>query len=198
MKKVLILVLAFAFCLVLLNFLPVHGEEAVYENVVRLHVVANSDSDADQELKLKVRDALLEEMPGILETSATRADALEKIEQNLDFIREIAEKIVAENGFDYPVSVSLGRERYPTKNYEGVCFPSGVYESLQVKIGEAKGKNWWCVLFPRLCLAPASKKSAEDAFVQVGLTSEQYRIITETEDTKYKLRFKFLELFNVG
>ena len=196
MKKILILVVAFALCVVLLNFLPVHGEEAVYENVVRLHVIANSDDDGDQALKLKVRDALLEKMPEILGNSSSRADALECISENLALIRETAEKTVAENGFDYPVSVSLGREFYPTKSYEAVCFPSGVYESLQVKIGDADGKNWWCVLFPRLCLAPASKKNAEEAFVQVGLTSEQYRIITETEDTKYKLRFKFLELFN--
>ena len=196
MKQILILVVVFALCVVLMNFLPVHGEEAVYENVVRLHVIANSDDESDQALKLKVRDALLEKMPEILGSSSNRADALECISENLDLIRETAEKTVAESGFEYPVSVSLGRENYPTKSYEEVCFPAGVYESLQIKIGDADGKNWWCVLFPRLCLAPASKKNAEEALVQVGLTSEQYRIITETEDTKYKLRFKFLELFN--
>ncbi len=111
--------------------------------------------------------------------------------ESLDRIKSIAEATLEENGCAHTVSVSLGEEKYPTKNYESACFPSGVYSSLQIKIGDADGQNWWCVLFPALCLSSA--KGAEQAFIEVGLTSEQYKIITETDDPKYKIRFKILE-----
>ncbi len=191
MKKILILILVLAACISLLSYLPVHGEEQIYDSVVRLHVIANSDSDADQALKLKVRDAVLAEMPLLLEGCDDRESALSSIAKSLGKIQEIAEEAVRENGFDYPVSVCLGKEEYPTKNYESACFPAGEYSSLQIKIGDADGKNWWCVLFPALCLSSA--RGAEQAFVEVGLSSEQYKIITETDNPKYKLRFKILE-----
>ena len=191
MKKILILILVFAACISLMSYLPVHGEEQIYDSVVRLHIIANSDSDADQALKLKVRDAVLVEMPALLEGSESREEALSSIASSLDEIQAVAEKVVRENGYDYPVSAYLGEEEYPTKNYESACFPAGEYSSLQIKIGDADGKNWWCVLFPTLCLSSA--KGAEQAFIEVGLSSEQYKIITETDDPKYKLRFKILE-----
>jgi len=191
MKKILIIVFVFALSLYLLNFLPIHGEEAVYDSVVRLHVVANSDSDADQSLKLKVRDAVLASMSGILDGCTDRAEALSKLSSALPEIERTASDTVRAQGFDYPVTVTLGEEKYPRKSYEDVCFPAGTYQSLQVKIGESEGKNWWCVLFPEMCLSGA--KNAESAFIEVGLTSEQYKIITETEEPKYKIRFKILE-----
>ena len=193
MKKILILILVFASCLICLSYLPVHGEEQIYDSVVRLHVIANSDSDADQELKLKVRDAVLAEMSSLVGDCCDRESALTVLGSSLEHISSVAQKTVYENGYDYPVSVSLGEEKYPTKNYEAACFPAGTYSSLQIKIGDADGKNWWCVLFPTLCLSSA--KSAEEAFIEVGLSSEQYKIITETDDPKYKLRFKILESF---
>jgi stage II sporulation protein R len=103
---------------------------------------------------------------------------------------------VNEQGYDYPVSVLLGKEEYPTRSYENCCFPGGTYVSLRVCIGEAEGQNWWCVLFPPLCLSAASAnddQSNEDAFISVGLTGEQYRVITETDNVKYRIRFKILE-----
>lgn len=193
MKKVLILILVFASTLLVLNCLPVHGEEAIYDSVVRLHVIANSDSDTDQALKLKVRDAVLASMPEILGNADDRESALENLSKNLERVRLIAQNVVNSEGYDYTVSVALGDEKYPTKSYENVCFPAGVYKSLQIKIGDADGKNWWCVLFPQLCLS--GTKKAESAFIEVGLTSDQYKVITETENTKYKIRFKVLEAF---
>ena len=191
MKKILILILVLASCLVCLSYLPVHGEEQIYDSVVRLHVIANSDSDDDQALKLKVRDAVLAEMPSLLEGCTDRDSAVAALSASLDQIREIAQRTVNENGYAYTVSVSLGEEKYPSKSYESASFPAGTYTSLQIKLGDADGKNWWCVLFPTLCLSSA--KGAEQAFIEVGLTSEQYKIITETDDPKYKLRFKILE-----
>ena len=192
MKKILTLVFVFALCLVALNFLPVHGEEAIYNSVIRLHVIAASDSDADQALKLKVRDAVLSGLSTLSEGCSSKSEAEEKLASQLDEIRAVALETLAAEGCDCQVSVSLGKEKYPQKSYDGVCFPAGEYTSLRIVIGEGEGKNWWCVLFPQLCLAGA--KNAEAAFVEVGLTPEQYRVITETDEPKYKLRFKIIDI----
>lgn len=193
MKKILIIVTVFVLSLWAVNtYAPVHGEEKIYDSVVRLHVIANSDSTEDQALKLKVRDAVLAESEKILSGVADRDRALELLNASLDRLNECASNTVRESGFDYNCSVSLSQEKYPRKSYESVCFPSGEYTSLQVKIGESAGKNWWCVLFPNLCLAPSA--SAQEMFTEVGLTPDQYKIITESDGTKYKIRFKFLEL----
>lgn len=192
MKKILTLVFVFALCLVALNFLPVHGEEAIYNSVIRLHVIAASDSDSDQALKLKVRDAVLSGLSTLSEGCSSKSEAEEKLASQLDEIRAVALETLAAECCDCQVSVSLGKEKYPQKSYDGVCFPAGEYTSLRIVIGEGEGKNWWCVLFPQLCLAGA--KNAEAAFVEVGLTPEQYRVITETDVPKYKLRFKIIDI----
>lgn len=192
MKKILTIVFVFALCLVALNFLPVHGEEAIYNSVIRLHVIAASDSDSDQALKLKVRDAVLSGLSTLSEGCSSKSEAEEKLASQLDEIRAVALETLAAEGCDCHVSVSLGKEKYPQKSYDGVCFPAGEYTSLRIVIGEGEGKNWWCVLFPQLCLAGA--KNAEAAFVEVGLTPEQYRVITETDVPKYKLRFKIIDI----
>ena len=117
MKKILIIVFVFALSLCLLNVLPVHGEEAVYDSVVRLHVVANSDSDTDQSLKLKVRDAVLTSMSGILDGCTDRSEALSKLSSALPEIEKTASDTVRAQGFDYPVTVTLGEEKYPRRSY---------------------------------------------------------------------------------
>ena len=194
MIKIITLFCVLVLCAAVCGILPIHGEEKIYRSVVRLHVLANSDSEEDQALKLKVRDAILAYTSPLVIDSATREEAIEILSRELDPIKEIAQKTVYENGYDYPVDVTLTLEDYPTRNYESMSFPSGEYVSLRVLIGESEGQNWWCVLFPPLCLSAASEKSAnEEAFIAVGLTSEQYKIITETDDAKYKLRFKILE-----
>ena len=194
MKKLLILFCVLVLCISVCTVLPIHGEEEIYESVVRLHVLANSDSEEDQALKLKVRDAVLAYVSPLVIDSASREEAQEIISRELDEIQRVAQRAVEENGYDYPVDVTLTLEEYPTRNYESMSFPSGEYVSLRVLIGESEGQNWWCVLFPPLCLSAATEKSAnEEAFIAVGLTSEQYKIITETDDAKYQLRFKILE-----
>ena len=105
-------------------------------------------------------------------------------------IEEHAAEVLAAKGYPYAVSVELSEEEYPTKNYESFCFPSGEYLSLRVNIGKAEGQNWWCVLFPPMCVSAASES---EAIAQVGLTDAQYSMITETEGAKYKVRFKILE-----
>ena len=195
MKKIAILCAVTLLSLFILGFLPVHGEDKIYDSVIRLHVLANSDSEEDQALKLRVRDsvaALTEE----LTRSAPDIDTAEHIlRENLDLIRECAQKTLTELGCEHRVSVELGMENYPRKSYDSICFPAGEYRSLRVMIGEAEGQNWWCVLFPQLCLGAATAKQAEDAFISVGFTPDQYKIITQTDEPRYKLRFKLLEIF---
>ena len=195
-KRLLIAIVATLCLLLFIGLLPVHGEAEIYDSVIRLHVLANSDSEEDQALKLKVRDALLEVTVPLLGDCDDREKAEELIRENLELLRSVALETVRENGSDDDVTVSLSRERYPRKSYEAFCFPGGEYLSLRVCIGEAEGQNWWCCLFPPLCLgsATASDDDAEESFVSVGFTPSQYKVITETEKPVYKVRFKLLEL----
>ncbi|MBQ8140509.1 MAG: stage II sporulation protein R [Clostridia bacterium] len=194
MKNLLTVAVCLAFILIFIGLMPIHGEAEIYDSVVRLHVLANSDTEEDQALKLKVRDKVLEKSAEILSGCASRDEAIALISQNISLLENAAAEAIEAEGCDYPVRIELGEEEYPTKNYEQFCFPSGSYVSLRVLIGNAEGQNWWCVLFPPLCLSAATdKKDTEDAFISVGLTEEQYKIITETDDTKYEVRFKILE-----
>ncbi len=183
-------------CVVLmgLSFLPVHGEREIYDTVVRLHVLANSDSPEDQALKLQVRDAVLAVTSPLVEDCRSQEEAVEILQAHTEDLERAARAVVAEAGREDEISIRLGEEEYPTRTYESCCFPAGTYVSLRVCIGEAAGQNWWCVLFPPLCLSTATAGSNEDAFIAVGLNKEQYGIITETGKTKYKVRFKILEV----
>ena len=197
-KRILTLSIVAALLLLIVGLLPVHGETEIYNKVVRLHVLANSDSEEDQAVKLAVRDAVLEVTVPLLQDCESREEAVERLEGNRTLLTEAAETVLRENGFDDAVNIEMGLEEYPTRTYDSLCFPAGEYLSLRVMIGEARGQNWWCVLFPSLCLSVANGGSAEqleEAFVAVGLTPEQYRVITESdENTPYRLRFKVLEI----
>ncbi len=176
--------------------LPVNGETELYDNVVRLHVLANSDSDEDQSLKLLVRDAVLEDMREYMSSSpSVDAEAAKQIvEANIERIECAARKCIEKNGFDYEVEVLCGYEDYPRREYDGVTFPAGVYYSVRVTIGRGEGKNWWCVLFPPLCLKTA-EVAKSDGTIKTGLTPEQVDIITENDSGEYVIKFKFLEFF---
>lgn len=179
-----------------MTFLPVHGESALYDAVIRLHVVANSDSEQDQALKMVVRDAVLARASEHLAGCESRSEAEERLEQILPELELAAARTLAEHGCELPVRVVLGKEEYPTRNYESFSFPAGEYLSLRVLIGQGEGQNFWCVLFPPLCSSVASvtRERAEDEFIAVGLNKQQYGIITETSDAQYKIRFRLLEV----
>ena len=194
-KRWIIATVTLALLLTALVCLPIHGEAEIYDTVVRLHVLANSDSEADQTLKLQVRDALLAVTSPLLEDCHSQTEAIDTLSPALEKLKATAEAVVKEAGYDYAIHVELGKEEYPERVYETCCFPAGTYVSLRVMIGEAEGQNWWCVLFPPLCLSAASAKDTEDAFISVGLNKNQYGIITETGKTTYKIRFKLLEAF---
>ena len=179
--------------LLLFCILPIHGEGEIYGKVLRLHVIANSDSDLDQSLKLEVRDSVLKYTAPLLREAESREEAAEVIMRNRADIEAVAQKRLELLGCRDTVSLEVCTERYPMKNYESFCFPSGEYLSVKLMIGEAEGQNWWCVLFPKLCTDIATSK--EDQFVAVGFTPDQYKIITESENSTYKIRFRLLEFF---
>ncbi len=191
-KRFLTVTFAIIALTVILSILPVHGEEQLYDSVLRLHVLANSDSREDQELKLRVRDGILEHSGVLLSNVDSREEAERILTEAIPQLTEVARATVAESGYNYAVSIELGYEAYPTRSYESCCFPSGEYLSLRVKIGNAEGQNWWCVLFPPLCLSGAV---SGDGYISAGLDGEQFNIITQTNSPKYKVRFKLLEAF---
>lgn len=194
-QKLLILCIVCLAAIFVFNILPIHGEEEIYDSVVRFHVIANSDSEQDQALKLKVRDEVLLLTAPALEDCNSREDAQKALSELIPQIKRCTEQVIASEGYSYPVDVIIDEEYYPTKEYESCSFPEGEYTSLRIIIGEGEGKNWWCCLFPPLCLSSATSQAEnEDAFISVGLTGEQYKIITETDTPKYKVRFKILEV----
>ena len=194
MQKITVLTVTICILFLLISLLPVHGETEIYSGVLRLHVLANSDSEEDQALKLQVRDAVLAASEGFLTDCATREEARLAVEAHLPQLEQAARDAIHAAGRTDSVSLALGEEEYPTRSYESCCFPAGTYLSLRVIIGEGAGQNWWCVLFPPMCLSAATGEAAEDAFIAVGLTGEQYRVITETDRPTYSVRFRILEV----
>ncbi len=195
-KRLLAAILILASALLYIGLMPVHGEEEIYDAVIRLHVLANSDSDEDQALKLQVRDAILEITAPLLEGCTDRAEAKTRLSSGFEEIQAAAEEVIANAGKTDAVEILLSEEDYPERDYDSFCFPAGSYLSMRVCIGDAAGHNWWCCLFPPLCLGAAAvpTEEAEESFIEVGLTPEQYKIITETDKPVYKVRFKILEL----
>lgn len=176
---------------ILVSFLPVRGEDKIYTGVVRLHVIAASDSERDQSLKLMVRDAILNEISG--DEPGSFDDAKRTIESRRDEIKKCAERTLADAGCGDAVEVYFDRESYPERVYEGFTLPAGDYLSLRVVIGEGEGHNWWCVVFPPLCTATSEKEQKED-FIAAGFTNDQYKLINNSSGVKYKVRFKILEI----
>lgn len=160
------------------------------DKVVRLHVLANSDSEADQALKLKVRDTVLDRAEALLAQAGDREEAEALLRGRLLEFEELAETVVAQAGYDYPVRVELADTAFPTKEYDGFQLPAGEYLALRVLIGQAAGQNWWCVVYPPLCTAAAAEVPA--AALQAGLSRDQVGLITE-ENPGYVLKFKAVE-----
>ena len=170
--------------------LALRTQNDLADKVVRLHVLANSDSEEDQVLKLQVRDVVLERATAILEESADRREAESRLRgELLEFERIAAEEIAAE-GYDYPVTVELENTEFPTKEYDGFTLPAGEYLALRVIIGEGQGQNWWCVVFPPLCTAASADIPA--SALAAGFSEEEVSLITE-EDQGYVLKFKAVE-----
>ena len=169
----------------------------IFYNVFRLHVIANSDSNEDQNLKYLVRDELISYMKSISKNTSTKEEAISIANNNISQFYNIAKKVIVDNSYNYDVTIKIGNFPFPTKTYGDISLPAGFYDALRVEIGEAKGQNWWCVMFPSLCFVDVSngvvpKESMEN--LQSNLLEEDYNLIS-SEDISYKAKFKLVELF---
>ncbi len=166
----------------------------ISDNVLRLHILANSDSEEDQALKLSVRNKITEQAAHIFEGAENRNDAIIIAQKKRDFIEDIAKAEIKRQGFDYDVTVEIGKSEFPYRKYENLLFPAGEYESVKVKIGAAEGQNWWCVMFPPLCFVDASLGNADEksmAILKNSLSEESYLYMTKAP----KIKFKAAEIF---
>lgn len=169
------------------------------ESVFRLHVIANSDSEEDQNLKLKVRDSLLEYMNSLSTTEMTKTEVMEIANSHLEDFNNIATEVILSEGYNYPVNVSIGKCDFPTKNYGDVSFPAGNYDALRVQIGNSEGHNWWCVMFPPLCFVDVSSGVVPDSSKEIlkdSLDNEEYEIITadSSSNNNSTIKFKIVEI----
>jgi len=165
-------------------------QSGLAENVIRLHVIANSDSASDQALKLRVRDAILAEADALIPSDASLSESRALLAQNLHQLAQTGAQVVHDAGCDYPVTASLEDDVwFPTKTYTDFAFPAGRYTALRVSIGDAEGQNWWCVVFPPLCMGSVTETAA-----QSDLTDKEVALITG-ENEGYVLKFKAVELW---
>jgi stage II sporulation protein R len=167
-------------------------------SVFRLHVLANSDSDEDQSLKLTVRDSLLDYMNNICANCSTKEEAISIAMEHVTDFQNIAEQTIKENGYNYPVKININNFYFPTKNYGDISLPAGFYDALRVEIGEAKGRNWWCVMFPSLCFIDVSSGVVDDKAkknLEENLNEESYNIVSGNNDLNINLKFKIIEFF---
>lgn len=162
--------------------------------VIRLHVIANSDSPEDQTLKLQVRDSILACAADAYEPGDDIHTACQRLRDRLPVLQQAGERTVREQGYAYPVQVTLGSSRFPTKRYDDFALPAGEYTALRVVIGDGAGENWWCVAFPPLCLGSVTE-TVEDAAAAGHFTRRQVSLITG-ESEGYVVKFKALELWD--
>jgi len=171
-------------------------KELVYEDIaneiIRFHVIANSNTDEDQALKLKVRDKAIEFVSNSLKESNSLEESRKFIIENKSNIESIAKSVIIENGYDYNVTSSLSRENFPDKIYGDVVFPQGEYEAYRILIGEAKGENWWCVMFPPLCFVDGTKDAIDSTEVVEKLEGNNKK--EKIKNNKIKFKFKLFEM----
>lgn len=162
--------------------------EDLRKNVLRLHIIANSDNADDQNLKLEIRDEILSQSTDLFDTATDITTAKIIAEQRLSEFKEIAEQVISDNGFDYTVSVKLDKSFFETRVYDDFTLPAGIYDSLLITIGEGKGKNWWCVIFPEICVSAASKGDLTDT-----VSNESANVAKSQK--RYKAEFKIVEVY---
>ena len=170
----------------------------ISNSVFRLHVIANSDSDEDQNLKYIVRDSVINYIHEISQNASSKSEVIEIAKNHIEEIKSIAEKTVKDNGYNYNINVSVGNFAFPIKQYGDITLPPGYYDALKIEIGEAKGKNWWCVMFPPLCFVDISSgvvpENSKD-LLENTLSEEEYALVSDNSDMKVKFKFKLLEFF---
>jgi stage II sporulation protein R len=171
----------------------------ISEKLIRFHVIANSDEEADQELKIKVKDNIINYIFPKLKDSKSIDESRDILSNNNKQILKIAEKTIKENGYNYTVNSTLDRENFPEKNYGNITLPQGEYEAYRVIIGSGQGKNWWCVMFPPLCFVDVTKgqvsdEKTEETMKRVLDNDEYTEISNKNDKNKIKIKFKIVEI----
>ena len=183
----------FAFTLLIATLIlaafPTDAEAKIYEDTIRLHILAESDDEKDQALKIRVRDALLVEYGELLGDAGSFEAAKDEARGLLEEIEALAGEVVRESGYDYSVAATLTEEWYDTREYEDFTLPAGYYTSLRVIIGRGEGQNWWCVMYPPLCMEIACEDAPRDDAI-IDYTKEEINLI---QSGKYNVKFKILE-----
>lgn len=173
----------------------------IKDKLIRFHVIANSDTDEDQNLKLKVRDKVVEALSEKLSNVNSLEEAENILEENIDYVNEVAKEVIEENNYNYEINTMLSYENFPDKVYGDYIFPQGNYEAFRVIIGEGKGQNWWCVMFPSLCFVDESKNSVDSSALKEEIeniepknnqtTNENKEKNKESSNDKNEVKFKF-------
>ena len=168
----------------------------ISNSVFRLHVIANSNSDEDQNLKYIVRDKVIEYMSSISQNASSKEEVIKIAKANLDKIQAIASQTIRENGYTYSVNVEVGNFSFPSKRYGDITLPPGYYDALRIKIGKAEGQNWWCVMFPPLCFVDVTSGVVPDESKEImkeNLSKEEFDLISKNSN-EVKVKFKIVEV----
>lgn len=195
---ILLFILFLTFIIITINSYASSVFNDLSENFFRLHIIANSDSDIDQNLKLKVRDKVLEYMKQITQNVSSKQEAIKICQDHLEDFSSIAHNTIKEEGFNYNVSLKIGNFYFPTKHYGNISLPSGNYDALKIEIGNAEGQNWWCSLFPPLCFVDMSSGVIDEEskdLLKENLSEEDFAIIT-SDSGNIHLKFKIIEFLN--
>lgn len=192
MKKFLLIILVVIFSILssTINYCQRISND-LQNNVFRLHIIANSDSEYDQNIKLLIRDNIIDYIKDNINNINDINECIEYVNSNIDNINNIVQKVLLENNCNLSFSSCISKEFFPTKQYDNYSFPAGTYNCLKINLGDHEGKNWWCVLYPNLCITDNSLKSEEDLRLKKTINSSSYDLVTS--DISYK--FKMVEIF---
>ena len=198
-KRFFIVLVLFSFFVFISAFSYVNAVfQDISESVFRLHVIANSDSKEDQDLKYKVRDSILDYINEEAVNCSSKEEVISLAQEKKQELYDIAKKVIEKNGYNYDVNISIGNFEFPTKTYGDISFPAGNYDALRVEIGESNGQNWWCVMFPPLCFVDVTSGIVPDESketIKENLNDEEYSLISDTESPDIKFKFSLIEFF---
>ena len=198
-KRTFIILVLLCIFILICAFSYVNAVSANISNsVFRLHVIANSDSTEDQNLKYKVRDAVLKYMNSISLDCSSKSEVIKLANDHKDDFYKIAKQVIVDNGYDYDVNIKIGNFDFPTKHYGDISFPAGNYDALRIEIGNASGQNWWCVMFPPLCFVDVTSGVVPDdskSIIESTLSSEEYNIISNKNSADIQFKFSLIEMF---
>ncbi|MBE7026607.1 MAG: stage II sporulation protein R [Ruminococcaceae bacterium] len=199
MRKIVIsLLFGLVFSMALMAYAD-STRKGIAESLVRLHVVANSDDVYDQQIKLIVRDALIDEFGPVLDGAANQKQAEQIITDNLKNIEKVAQTTLEKHGFKYSAKALYEKTHFPTKKYANIMLPPGEYDALRIVLGEGKGQNWWCVMYPPLCFEGSVLGVIDEAkanMLKQNIGESGYEIITQKDTVPVNFKFKILEIFD--